>query len=344
MAHYANCERAQSRQCRCTMCWGTQHGWKEAVKLAKDADPAGRQELRSKVEQTWRATVEDQKPGDQRRSERITYPKKIAGVDSALADLVDWLAHDLTAGELANHHGSSRLSRSPDAPGSNTATAMPPTGAEAATAPTSPGDQPQQQDTPTLTGPVVAQVEQLGNKLADEVLRDIEKAYGKPVPRAVKTALADHFWCDLLAQFAHVIDIGVKFLDNIPDRVTELILKSRAESKRLPLEEFVVKVAVKSAWKTLQGLTLFGVVAQVRKFLPVIRILAILICKAPERHRAVTEYCIDPLKDQLTAETKRRLLKVLRAWLPQIASEVGNDAIDPLAPGRPDRITGSLIS
>jgi hypothetical protein len=164
-------------------------------------------------------------------------------------------------------------------------------------------------------------VEKLGNSLVEEVLKDIEAAYEKPVPPAVKVALADHFWCDLLAQLAHVIDDGMKFFGSVPERVTDLILKSRAESGRLRLERFVVKVAVNSVWKCVKGLTLFG---RVRKLLLVIRILSVLLCKAPERHRAVVEYCLDPLKNKLTLEAKQRLVRVLREWLPEIENELEN--------------------
>ena len=98
MGPYPSCERAQSRTCRCTMCWGTQHGWQGAVRLAKDPDPAVRRDFREAVDESWRAAFVGKRNANQRPSQRISYPKKIAGIDSALADLVDWLAHDLATG------------------------------------------------------------------------------------------------------------------------------------------------------------------------------------------------------------------------------------------------------
>ncbi|MEU5262591.1 hypothetical protein [Amycolatopsis sp. NPDC021455] len=96
---------------------------------------------------------------------------------------------------------------------------------------------------------------------------------------------------------ANVLADGVKLFDKVPDKVTAMILEARKEHGRPPLQEFVVKTAVKSVWTYVKGLSVFGWVIQDRNFLPVIRVLAVLICKAPERHRVVVEYCLDPLKD-----------------------------------------------
>lgn len=310
VGHYPQCERAQSRQCKCTMCWGTQHGWKDAVKLARQPDPAGRNQLRSDVDDAWRAAFVGKRNANQRPSTKISYPKKIAGIDSGLADLIDWLARDFATGK---HSASQRTRPQPRQAATHT---TPDGGSNLA----SEGPRPSPEEA------IVVQVEKLGSVLAEEVLKDIERAYQRPVPPTVKVALADHFWCDLLAQLAHVIDDGIKLFDKVPDRVTELIMKSRTKDGRLPVEELVVKIAVKSVWKYIQNLTLFGWVVQVRRFVPIVRILAVLICKAPERHQAVVKYCLDPLGDQLTSETKNRLVKVLREWLPRTENELARTA------------------
>ncbi|WP_155542456.1 hypothetical protein [Amycolatopsis camponoti] len=327
------------------MCWGTQHGWKDAVKLAKDPDPAVRRDFRIKVDDAWRAAFVGKRNANQRPSQRISYPKKIAGIDSAIADLVEWLAQDLAAagtvpagtspaidGESPLHSEETQQHRtSPDDPADDAA----PSGrssidgiSDTRAAP----DTTHPQAVLSNEGPVVTRVEELGDVLAEHVLKDIERAVAGPVSKEVKVALADHFWCDLFAQLAHVLDEGVKLFDKVPDKVTDLIIKSRRASERLPLEDLIIKTAVKSVWKFVQGLSLFGWVIQVRKFLPVVRVLAVFICKAPERHKAVVEYCLDPLREQLTSETKERLAKVLREWLPEITAEVARRKKD-LPPG-----------
>jgi hypothetical protein len=321
VGHYPNCERAQSRHCECQMCCGTQHGWKGAVGLARDPDPKNRERLRERVEEAQREAFATKKGSSRRRPKQATYPQKIAGVDSALADIVDWLAQDLSSSS-----SSVGISQSRQHPLVDTTKPL----SEQMTVGAGAERQAQQVDASTLAnGPVLDQIEQLGDTLADEVLTEVEKAYGKPIPPEVRVALADHFWCDLLAQLAHAIDAIGELVDSIPDHVIDMIMISREESKRFPLEKFVVKVVVKATWKYLQGLPFFSWFAQVRKFLPVIRILAILMCKAPERHPAVVEYCIDPLEDQLTAETKRRLVGVLRESLPRMAQQVGLPADRP---------------
>ncbi|WP_328458499.1 hypothetical protein [Amycolatopsis sp. NBC_00438] len=317
------------------MCWGTQHGWKGAVSLAKNPDPTVRHEFRTNVDEAWQAAVVGKRNANQRPSQRISYPKKIAGIDSAIADLVEWLTQDLAASETAPAErppaiGSEHLSQS-EAPRPHQTLPDNPTDDIAPSARSSidgiPGTQAAPDTTPpkgglSTGGPVVTRVEELGDILAAHVLSDIERAWGGPVPKEVKVALADHFWCDLFAHLAHVLAEGAKAFDKVPDKVTALIIKSRKASERAPLTDFVIKTAVNSIWKYVQGLSLFGWIIQVRKFLPVIRILAVLICKAPERHKAVVEYCLDPLKEQLASETKKRLVKVLREWLPEITAEL----------------------
>ncbi|WP_173130135.1 hypothetical protein [Kibdelosporangium persicum] len=315
------------------MCWGTQHGWKDAVKLAKDPDPTGRNRLRSAVDDAWRAAFVGQRNATRRPSNKISYPKKIAGIDSGIADLVDWLAQDLAARKYdaaqrvdrvpgqgvelsAQEMGVQQTRRSAAASSNESDSAAVNTSFLPLVSRPSPEDSSRGPD-PSADEPTVIQVEKLGDALAGQVLKDVERAYPGPVPSAVKVALADHFWCDLLAQLAYVVDSGIKVFDQVPDRVAQLILKSRKDAGRLPLEELVVKTAVKSVWKYIHGLAIFGWIIPARTFLPVVRTLAVLICKAPERHRAVVQHCLDPMAGELTSETKQRLIKVLREWLPQ---------------------------
>jgi hypothetical protein len=313
------------------MCCGTQHGWKDAVRLAKDPDPTGRDRLRSAVDDAWRAAFVRRRSGARRRSDKISYPKKIAGIDSGIADLVDWLAQDLAgskhdAAQRADRESGQRVGlsteetgarRAPRAAGSSNESnsgAVDTSFAPAISRPSSEGSS--QRPALSVDEPTVIQVEKLGDALVEQVLEDVERAYPGAIPSAVKVAMADHFWCELLAQLAYVIDGGIKFFEQVPDRVAQLILKARKDAGRFPLEELIVKTAVKTVWKYIRG-PIVGWIIPARKLLAAVRTLAVLICKAPERHRAVVEHCLDPLAAQLTSETKERLIKVLREWLPQ---------------------------
>ncbi|PKV91381.1 hypothetical protein ATK30_2150 [Amycolatopsis echigonensis] len=330
MKHWASCERAGSQRCACKMCMGAKHGWTGAVALAKDNTPHRRDDLRDAADERWRAAWVGHRP----ENRRISYPKKSAAIISVVADIVDWLAADYeihgrstdsrrSSGERAAEHvetaGPDDLAAQSAASGQSSlqasalgdTAARPPAAKESSRVAAGPGEPPRLS--------LVDQVEELGNALTNVVLRDIERAHHGPIPDTTKVALADHFWCDLLAQLAHVLSEGVTTVERltgkVPELVTQLVLESRREADRLPLEEFVVRTAVNSLWKHLTVLMPFGWLVLVKRMVPIVRVLAVLMCKAPERHEAVVRYCVDPLAGQLREETKRRLLKVLGNWL-----------------------------
>jgi hypothetical protein len=146
------------------------------------------------------------------------------------------------------------------------------------------------------------------------------------IPDEVRLALADHFWCDLLAQVAHAVDRGLQAVSDIPDRIADLILRSRTAGKWRPIAEKVIRLACRSVWRQIQLTAFFTVLGPSRQVLLAIRLLAVLICKAPERHRAVVEYCLDPLTNQLREETRHRLVGVLAGWLPKLGGPSGQVA------------------
>lgn len=173
-----------------------------------------------------------------------------------------------------------------------------------------------------LEPPVVTQVERLGPFLRFS-LKEIERKCPGEVDDSTRQAMADHFWCEILAQLAYAIDQGLSIIDNVPDRVSDLIIQRREKDKRPSLKEKVVKTAVRALWKRIQRLASLGLLAKSKTILLAIRILAVLACKQPERHQTVVEYCIDPLGRELLTKTKERLVAVLNEWLPQIKKELG---------------------
>lgn len=109
-----------------------------------------------------------------------------------------------------------------------------------------------------------------------------------------------------------------------------MILESRERAGRRPIgeagdgkgvgifEKFVVRSAVRGVWKILGEILLLG---QTAELVRVIRILAILLCPAPENHPAVYRQCIAPFvrgfeKDVIKTATKERLDEILPSdWL-----------------------------
>ncbi|WP_336158155.1 hypothetical protein [Amycolatopsis sp. VC5-11] len=287
--------------------------------------------MRDSADERWRAAWVGHRP----KNRRISYPKKSAAISSTVADIVDWLAADYenhqhsadsrsTSGRKAVEYVETAVPDSsagqPEPSGQSPSQASEPgDAADRPPAAAESGDVAAGPDEPPILS-MVDQVERLGEALTNVVLCDIERAHHGPIPDTTRVALADHFWCDLLAQLAHVLSEGLttveKLTGKVPELVTRLVLESRRESDRLPLEEFVVRTAVNSIWKHLKVLMPFGWLVLVKRMVPIIRILAVLMCKSPERHEAVVRYCVDPLTGQLRDETKRRLRKVLDDWLP----------------------------
>lgn len=105
---------------------------------------------------------------------------------------------------------------------------------------------------------VVDGVETFAGRVIRGALDDIRAAYPDgEIPPDVKVALADHFWCDLLAQLAHAIDEGLKHIDSVPDRLADWVMKSREQSPWRPIERQVVLIAARSAWSKVRLLA-FG--------------------------------------------------------------------------------------
>jgi hypothetical protein len=309
MGHYPRCENAVGRTCVCQQCCGALHGWTDAVDLVRQPDAAGRIAFRAQADGKWTTA-------NARVRKKSTYAMKIAGVDSCRADMIEWLARDRSIDETQRQREISGLSQD-----------LPPESADDLTWSPEPDStdaessrqwQEVRDALPPLGDAIVDQVEQTGRDLIGRVLEDIAQEYGGKIPKDVKVALAHHFWCDLLAQFAHVADEGLKLLDSVPDRLCDLVLKSRRDKGWPPITEKVVRIAARSMWRRVRLLTFFGLL-KLRTILPVVRMLAVLMCKAPERHRAVVEYCMDPLGKQLLGETKNRLLAALREWLPRMS-------------------------
>ncbi|QYN25605.1 hypothetical protein [Amycolatopsis sp. DSM 110486] len=304
--------------------------------LAKATDPQDRAKLRKEADEAWNAATQKNN-----RPHRSTYKEKAAAIDTAVAEIIDHLADDYAQRHgkrlPKTAHGSARpVAEGPNAAaedvGQSPRAASPIRSHQPAVKPSPTAPDPRAElhhggghdGPPPPPSSRVDEIERLGKALTDVVLKDVEKAYPGPLPDSTKVALADHFWCDLLAQFAHLIDEGVKAVDGIPDRATNLILASRKAHRRLPLEEIVVKTAVKSMWNLLQPLAPpLAALNGFKKLLPVVRVLAVLICKSPERHEAVVTYCVDPLTKSLTDAVKKRLLKTLSGWLPGLADEEG---------------------
>jgi len=162
--------------------------------------------------------------------------------------------------------------------------------------------------------PVFASVEEVAEEIG---LMLAEVATDLGGDRTRRRALADHFFCGLLAELADVIQRGVNALDGAIDEVVHAIMSERSAEKRSFLEQVTARLAVQAVAagikQVVSRLALVGHVDQLQR---AVRILAILMCPAPERHKAVVEYCIDPLEQPIVSEAIRERLETsMPRWM-----------------------------
>jgi hypothetical protein len=145
----------------------------------------------------------------------------------------------------------------------------------------------------------------------------IEVAAQLDVGHAERVALADHFFCGLLAELANSIQVLDDALDAALEKIVDAVVAQRAAENRSLLSHLVIRLAVKLTVAGLQQLisrlALVGHIDDVQRAL---RILAVLMCPAPEHHRAVVEYCIDPLEKPIVTQVIRQRLEAsMPTWM-----------------------------
>ncbi|WP_214104487.1 hypothetical protein [Acrocarpospora catenulata] len=162
----------------------------------------------------------------------------------------------------------------------------------------------------------------MGNILAGPVIQELDKRFGGSKPREARRRLTEHFWCDLLTASAEAIEKFTKALDRIPEYVTTVIMKSRKAEGRDPLLEVLVGLAVRTAWEPIKSMVHTTGVEELQR---TCRILAVLICPAPENHKAVQNGALLPLaKEGLLETSKERLEQVFPAdWVHRLREGLG---------------------
>lgn len=160
--------------------------------------------------------------------------------------------------------------------------------------------------------------EEIGKALAGKVLAQLDGAVDHAGRKDFRLALTDHFWCGLMAEFACAVDKFKGNLAQIPEQVAEALIRSRREEGRSFIEETLIRLAVQITWQEIQVVIQnLPPVRHLEDLTRAARVLAVLMCPAPERHRAVIKCGVEPLTgDAISEATKQRLLKVLpRGWL-----------------------------
>lgn len=149
------------------------------------------------------------------------------------------------------------------------------------------------------------QAEALADIVGEQAVKVLTE-HGYALTRRELTS--NHFICAVLAAIARAIDGFQNQLDKVPDRVISLISGMGSGSVR---SDVAVHVIVRSSWRAISGLPIFG---QVSTLLRATRIAAILTCPALDQHAEVVRYCLYPLAEELISAAT---LQKLREFLPQ---------------------------
>lgn len=148
-------------------------------------------------------------------------------------------------------------------------------------------------------------VGELGDRLHSEVFeRELrgyaaERAEKDPAFAEYGAAMVGHFWCDLLAEIANVLDRGADQLDRVPQEAREALFEGEDPPKWGPVRTALAESALKFLWKSFQWL----LNADPKALALQLRVLAVFICPDPGGHPRVARCCLRPLVGETLSET-----------------------------------------
>jgi hypothetical protein len=141
-------------------------------------------------------------------------------------------------------------------------------------------------------------------------------------PRAVKQELANHGWCDLFVAMVQAIETAQGVFRIIPDKAKSIMLAAPTQESRTHVDEAVIDLVVDPVWQAFEAAAFGGVplldVLSEDEALRALRVLAVFLCPAPEKHEAVRRHALKPLGDDatkiLTDQTTARLAVLFAEW------------------------------
>jgi len=161
-------------------------------------------------------------------------------------------------------------------------------------------------------------VEDIGDMISADVLEALCKALGSENQNKTRAELAkNHLFCSLLAALAAAMQKFGADLNKAIGQVTGEIAYYLIGRKRVKYPSFITTVVAQAAAKGISQLIQRSPIAQNLKHLELaIRILAIMMCPAPEKHEEVVRYCLEPLGEPIvSAAVQNRLKAVMLDWM-----------------------------
>lgn len=320
--HNGSCAHATGHHCACSGCGGSLHGWDGWLTLVT-AEPA-RETRAEAFEEEARRREGKRKPAELTPLTRMSL--KALVTDLTRLDLARWLSKQrrgMTAGApLAPSNGPTGPGGSQEASPDDSQDAPPGSDRTVTTTPqTEDGGDAGIKSGAGSKPDATQQIEVLAQCMAKATWSDIAAEIAASTPNAatVRSQLANHFWCDLFVGFARAVENFQQGVQEIPDSAKELIKQSvRGSSKqsaRSAVSDRIINFAVDRAWTAFRTAT-FGASPLLAlltgdELLRSLRILAVFICPAPERHTEVRIHALKPLagdaRQYLAEETKTRL-------------------------------------
>ena len=159
-------------------------------------------------------------------------------------------------------------------------------------------------------GGVSAVTEQTISMISDAVAGAVVDALDR---NGYRWTDADHVLCDFLAAAARAMQEVQDQLEQAVAHVVSAILTARQREHRPVIPEPLAAVAGQGA---VNALVKLSAIRQFDDLLRATRILAIMTCPAPEHHRAVVLYCMNPLGKEILSDAIRQELtdSLPRGW------------------------------
>jgi hypothetical protein len=179
-------------------------------------------------------------------------------------------------------------------------------------------------DPPSSVPDAVSQIiEELGDAIAADAPGALDQVLGPGDPAKKKAELAaSHLLCSALAALACAMQEISDDLDKLTREIATRIVSYYIGRKRINLPPFIVNVAAEAAVKAVDNVIQTLAAAQHFDNLQrAVRILALLMCPAPEKHEDVIRCCFKPLGEPILSEVvQERLKAVMPDWMTQTSA------------------------
>lgn len=303
--HSVPCETARDHKCVCTGCAGALHRWRYFLAIAAGdvpaeyvksrsgkANPVTPEQFRVAANKLWDAACRPPRSG--RKRSRPTGAQETAAVETAFADVIDWLAGlvDTPVPPLASE-------RSPDhgEASATTQVGMPQPVKRQTSVQRSEGESAKVRR---------EQVHLLATALGPQVVEEfVGSISSEQVRKSRREQMASHLWCTILATLSRVLAKIEKLVKKIPKRLIKLLLAEKARlsgndnlvHKWAKLPDEVLRSGIAACWASISQLLAPGLPfdGQLKHLRITTCLLGLIMCPCPEKHRDVIEYCLKPL-------------------------------------------------